>query len=398
MDTPETSRNSVNNVTNTQNQLTSRAIWSRRLIITLTIIGWIAIGCFLLFVVSLIGDTIELMLISGLMGYIIYPLVQVFRKVMHRFMAVTLVYIVLLTSLSVLVYLIGSSFIQQLVLLVRQISHILSPEGQQQIRPLLDFLQEIGLSKDQFVGFGDQFVSQLQSIVVGALPFIKGIFNWIIIVVVIATLSVYFILDGPRIVNWFKVRFPKRHRETIRFLVDTADVAVGGYFRGLLILAAIAGVGAGAFLALIGNPFSVLLGVTVFALFFIPMVGGFASGLLCILLTIPQGWLTALVVGIYIVVLQSVILGTIIEPRIFSHTVGVHPILVIFVIFAGIERFGILGALLAVPVFGVVQQVLIAYWKRYQTSHPDQFQLDEVPASPPQDLVEKEDATLSKEV
>jgi putative heme transporter len=388
----------VNNAMNIQNLQTSRAIWSRRLIITLTIVAWIAIGCFLLFVVSLIGKTLELMLISGLLAYIIYPLVQVFRRVMPRFLAIILVYFVLLIALSVLIYLVGVSFIQQLALLVRYILQVLSPEGRQQIRPLLDFLQKIGLSRDQFVGFGNQFVSQLQGVVVGVLPIIGGIFNWIIIVVVIATLSVYFILDGPRIIAWFKVRTPKKNRETISFLVDTADAAVGGYFRGLLILATIAGVGAGAFLALVGNPFSVLLAVLVFALFFIPMVGGFVSGLLCILLTIPQGWLTALIVGVYIIVLQTVILGTILEPRIFSHTVGVHPILVIFAIFAGIERFGILGALLAVPVVGVLQQVLMAYWKRYQTRNPDQFIPDEIPALQPQRLVEKEDTSSSKEV
>ncbi len=339
---------------NSQNQPAFYATWSRRFIITLTIIGWIAIGCFLLFVVSRIGKTLEVMLIAGLLAYIVYPLVQLFRKVMPLFLAVILVYFVLLIVLSILVYLVGVSFIRQLVSLVQHIMQALSPEGQQEISPLLDFLQRIGISKNQFVGFGDQFVSQLQGIVVGVLPIVGGIFNWIIVVVVIATLSVYFVLDGPRIIAWCRVRTPKRNRDTISFLVETADAAVGGYFRGLLILAIIAGVGAGAFLALIGSPFSVLLGVLVFALFFIPIVGGFVSGLLCILLTIPQGWLTALAVGIYIIVLQTVILGTILEPRIFSHTVGMHPILVIFAIFAGIELFGILGALLAVPVVGVL--------------------------------------------
>jgi predicted PurR-regulated permease PerM len=157
---------------NTQNQPTSRATWSRRLIVALTIIAWVAIGCFLLFVVSLIGKTVELMLISGLLAYIIYPLVQLFRRVMPRFLAVILVYFVLLIALSVLVYIVGATFIQQLASLVRHILQVLSPEGQQQIRPLLDFFQKIGISRDQFVGFGDQFVSQLQGVVIGVLPII----------------------------------------------------------------------------------------------------------------------------------------------------------------------------------------------------------------------------------
>jgi putative heme transporter len=386
------------NTMNTQNLPASRAIWLKRLIVALTIIAWIAIGCFLLFVASLVGSTLELMLIGGLIAYLIYPLVQVFRRAMPRFLAVTLVYVVLLIALSVLIYIVSVSFVQQLVLLVRQIMRVLSPEGQSQISPLLNFLQRIGISKDQFVGFGDQFASQLQGLVSGLLPAIGGLFNWIIIAVVIATLSVYFILDGPRGVVWFKSRTPKRSREAIAFLVSTVNASVGGYFRGLLILAIIAGIGAGVFLALVGNSFAVLLGVIVFALFFIPMVGGFASGLLCIIFAIPQGWLTALIVGIYIVTLQTVILGSIIEPRVFSHTVGVHPILVIFAIFAGIERFGILGALLAVPVVSVLQQILLMYWKRYQTRNPEQFLPDEVPASEPEHRVEKEEASSGSEL
>ena len=82
-------------------------------------------------------------------------------------------------------------------------------------------------------------------------------------------------------------------------------------------------------------------------------------------LRFPRGWETALIVGISIITLQVVILGLILEPRIFNRTVGVHPILVIFAIFAGLERFGILGVLLAIPVTGLVQEILIAYWKKY---------------------------------
>lgn len=286
------------NAMNTQNLPASRAVWSRRLIVALTIIAWIAIGCFLLFAVSLVGKTLELMLIAALLAYLIYPLVQVFRRVMPRFLAVTLVYLVLLIALSVLVYIVGVSFIQQLVSLVRHISQVMSPEGQHQIRPLLDFLQRVGISRDQLVGFGDQFVSQLQGVVVGVLPAIGGLFNWIIIVVVIATLSIYFILDGPRGIAWSKSRAPQRNRDAISFLMNTANEAVGGYFRGVLILATISGVEAGVFLALVGNPFAILLGVVSFALFFIPMIGGFISGVICILFVVPQGWLIALVVGI----------------------------------------------------------------------------------------------------
>jgi putative heme transporter len=373
----------------------SPSIWMRRLLIALTIIAWVVIGCFVLFVIWLFGESFTLLLIAGLLAYIIYPFVLFFQRVMPRPLAVIIVYFVLLFALSVLVYLVGVSFVQQLAALITFVTQLLSPEGQQHIRPFLDALQKIGISKEQFTVFGDQFLAQLHGVLLSALPFVGGIFSWIILVFTIATLSVYFLLDGARVITWLRMRTPLNYRDTIGFLLSTADRAAGGYFRGLLLLAIVAGVGAGVFLQLVGNPFSVLLGVLSFALFFIPIIGGFVSGLLCILFALPQGWETALIVGIYIITLQVVILGLILEPRIFNRTVGVHPILVIFAIFAALERFSILGVLLAIPITGLVQEILIAYWKRYQTKHPDQFPPQAPPSAQPELVAEKITKTSS---
>jgi putative heme transporter len=374
----------------------SASNWTRRLIIALTIVSWIAIGCFVLLVIWLVGESFILVLIGGLLAYIMYPFVLRFQRVMPRPLAIFLVYLLLLIALSALVYLVGVSFVQQLAALIVIVTQLFSPTGELHIRPLLDFLQQLGISKELFTGFGSLLITQLRGLLSGALPFVGGIFTWIIFVITIATLSVYFILDGSRIVRWLRVRTPLKYRDTIGFLVSTADRAVGGYFRGLLIVALVAGFGAGVILWFAGSPFFVLLGVLSFALFFIPMIGGFVSGLLCILITLPQGWETALIVGICIITLQVVILGSILEPRIFNNTVGVHPILIIFAIFAGIERFGILGALLAVPIAGITQEIVIAYWKRYQAKNVDQFPPEVPQAVQPELEAEKLTKTLSE--
>ena len=351
----------------------STSNWTRRLIVALTIIAWITIACFIFFLIWLVGESFILLLIGGLLAYIIYPFVLLFQRVMPRPLAVVLVYLILLIALSVLAYLVGVSFVQQLTALIAIVTDLLSPAGQLRMRPFLDVLQQIGITKELFTGIESLLIAQLHGILSGALPFVGGIFTWIIFAITIATLSIYFILDGSRVLNWLRVRTPLKYRDAIGFMVHTCDKAVGGYFRGLLLVAIVAGFGAGVILKIAGNPFFVLLGVLSFALFFIPMIGGFVSGLLCILLTLPQGWETALIVGICIVFLQVVILGSILEPRIFNNTVGVHPIMIIFAIFAGIERFGIIGALLAVPVAGVIQEIVIAYWRRYQARNADQF-------------------------
>lgn len=361
----------------------STSAWTKHLLFALTIVAWLVLICFVFFMIWLIGESFVLVLIGGLLGYIVYPFVLYFQRIMPRSLAIILVLLLLLVALSVLAYFVGVSFVQQLAALVKVVSQLRSPEGQQHIQPLLNVLQTLGISKEQVLGFDGLLVVQLRGVLLGVLPFVQGIFTWIIFTIAIATLGIYFILDGSHIITWLRRGTPLKYRETIGFLVSTAAMAVGGYFRGKLILATVAGLGAGIILWIVGNPFFVLLAVVSFAIFFIPMLGGFVSGLLCILLTLPQGWEAALIVGVSIIIFQVLILGSILEPRVFSNTVGVHPIIIIFAIFAGIELFGIIGALLAVPLAGITQEILIALWKRYQVRNPDQFP---EAASPPAQL------------
>src|SRR5438270_6889479 len=70
------------------------------------------------------------------------------------------------------------------------------------------------------------------------------------------------------------------------------------------------------------------------------------------------------------------------RPRIFSQTVGVHPIVALFALFAGAELFGLLGGFLAVPVAGALQHIIVALWHRWKDEHPDQFPPEEEPLQP----------------
>ena len=118
-----------------------------------------------------------------------------------------------------------------------------------------------------------------------------------------------------------------------------------------------------------------------FLLYFLPVVGAYVIGALCILAALPRGWEVTLAVAVYITVLQGVVIGQILSPRIFSKTVGIHPIVALFALFAFAELFGLLGGLLSIPVAGVLQQIIVALWKRWKSRHPEQFPPEE---SPPQ--------------
>src|SRR5262249_40065175 len=133
-------------------------------------------------------------------------------------------------------------------------------------------------------------------------------------------------------------------------------------------------------LALLHVPYAALLGVLFFLLFFIPVVGGYVIEALCVLAALSQGWVIVLIVLVYMTLLQGVILGQVLAPRVFSKSVGIHPIVALFALFAGGELFGLLGGILAVPVAGVLQQIIVALWGRWKQQHPEQFPSEELPS------------------
>lgn len=359
----------------TTTQPLSRTVWLRRLIIALTILAWMAIGAVVLAVAERMVGTLILLIAAGLMSYLIYPLVLVLQRFMPRFLAIVVVYLVGLSALSFLLYNMVASVIDQLTSFVLNFQYLLSPQGQAQLQPFIETLNKLGISQDQLTAFGQQTVNQLQGLISQIIPVLSGIINFLISAIVVAVLSIYFLLDGGRIVRWLRYQTPIAQRENINFLMTTVNQTIGGYFRGLLILATIAGVSTGIMLALLGVPYAILLAVVVFAFLFIPVIGGVISGSLCIILSLPQGWVTALIVTIFVILLQQVLIGQILTPRILGDAVKIHPIVAILALFAGIELLGIglLGGFLAVPLAGILQAVLIAFWARWKETHPEQF-------------------------
>lgn len=357
-----------------------RFVWFRRLIIALTLLAWMAIGAMVISIIGHMLGTLILLIAAGLLAFIIYPIVLLLQRFMPRFLAIIFVYIVVLSALSFLMYNVVASVIQQFSEFVIYFQYLLSPQGQRQLQPFIETLNKLGVSQNQLTAFGEQIVNQLQGLITQIIPVLSGIIYVLISVVVTAVLSIYLLIDGGRIICWLRYKTPIDQRENINFLVTTVNRIVGGYFRGLLILAAIAGISTGIVLTLLGVPYAALLAVVVFVFLFIPVIGGVISGSLCIILSIPQGWVTVLVVTIFEILLQQVLIGQILTPRILGDAVKIHPIVAILALFAGTELLGmgLLGGFIAVPLAGILQALLIAFWDRWKETHPEQFPLAEI--------------------
>ena len=349
----------------------------RRLVVVLTILAFIAIGAVAIYAISLIIGAVLLLMLSALLAYLLYPLVQVLQRRLTRPLAIVVAYLLLVSLLAVGMFIVTSSLLRQSSSLTQSIQFLLSPAGERQIQALFGFLGTFGVTTDQITLFKEQLLSQAQGLLSGLLPFLTGLFSNIINFLVVIMISIYFVIDGSRIIRWLSLKTPLTQRSTIQFLLRILDQSLGGYFRGSLLIACIGALGTGVGLALLHIPYAALLGMLFFLFYFVPVIGPYVIEALCILAAWPQGWVMMLVVAVFMTAFQGIVIGQILSPRIFSKTVGIHPIVALFALFAGAELFGLLGGFFAIPVAGVLQQIIVALWHRWEKTHPAQFPPEE---------------------
>jgi predicted PurR-regulated permease PerM len=161
---------------------------------------------------------------------------------------------------------------------------------------------------------------------------------------------------------------PVRRRTSVRRIATEAAAAVSGYVIGNLLVSLVAGVAAFVCLVSLGVPSPVVLALFVAFADLIPLVGatlGAAVSVLAAFLYSPTAGVVSL---IFFVVYQQVENG-LIYPWIMARKVNVNPLVVLLSVLVGVELFGILGALLAVPASGALQVIIKAARQEHQREH-----------------------------
>jgi predicted PurR-regulated permease PerM len=365
--------------------------WARRRDIPIAILAWLVLGGVIFWLAGYIARSLLVVTVAALLAFALTPAVKLLRRVMPRVLAVIIVYLVVLSGISLLLYAIINTTIDQVSSLAETIKAFLTPHGQQQSVPIVQFFARFGVTTSQLQQVGQVIESQATGIVSNALPFLSGIADFMLNVIIVAVLSIYLLLDGPRAIGWLRRNAPMIQRERTHFFLDTLERVIGGYIRGQLIMSSTVGLLVGVGMTLLGVPYGVLLGVVAFILEFVPIIGTILSGVLCVLLALSKGWLIALFVLIYFIVVH-VLEGDILAPRIVGRAVGVHPAVSLFALLAGAELFGIWGAVLGSPLAGLIQAVLVTVWQDWRTNHPEQFPEDEEAAEQHGEEEEAEDA------
>ena len=165
--------------------------------------------------------------------------------------------------------------------------------------------------------------------------------------------AVYFLLDGESVYGYF-LRFYDAitlgHRgPNLRFVLEDADRAFSGYIRGQFVDAMIVGALTALVFSVIGIPYGPVIGVLTGIGNLIPYVGGPVGFGTTIIVCLMEGNYSKLIAGVIALVVIMFVDGNILNPRLLSEAVEVHPLLVVAALIAGGAIGGIAGMLVAVP-------------------------------------------------
>lgn len=178
----------------------------------------------------------------------------------------------------------------------------------------------------------------------------------------ILVMAVFMLAGGDRWIAWAVAQQPKHHRARTERILNDSTKAIGNYIAGNMLISLVAGISAYIVMLILGIPFAAPLAVAVALFDLIPMIGSLLAGILVGLVSLFVDFPTATIVwAIWMIVYQQ-LENNLIQPHIQKKSVDINPLLTIIAVLFGSALFGIIGALLAIPVAAMIQIIVKEWW------------------------------------
>ncbi|MHB8883861.1 MAG: AI-2E family transporter [Methylovirgula sp.] len=347
---------------------------------------WLGAAAILLLLLWLCWPILPPFIIALALGYLLDPVASWLQRFgLGRLMATLVIlaaFMVVLALLFVLVFpILGhqlTSFIQQLPETLNKLQTLVEQAGnsigQQYVGPIM---KRLGLAG----GTAPDIRSNVNSLVGDAARTAGAFLNSLVmrgaavisvvsLLIITPVVAFYMLLDWHKMMATVDSLIPLRHRETTRQLLHEIDVALAGFLRGQSLVCLFLGLWYGLGLSLIGLNFGLLIGLSAGLLSFIPYVGSLMALIISAIVAIVQDWphwqLFAMAMGV--VLAGQFLESNILSPKLVGDKVGVHPVWLIFALFAFGSLLGFLGLMIAVPFAAAVGVLLRFAVRRYRTS------------------------------
>ena len=215
----------------------------------------------------------------------------------------------------------------------------------------------IGLGSGQLEAIREAFHSVVWFIGAGLASAVVGGIGTLVTFVasgILAMLIMYYVLkDGPEIRTWLIGQLPDELRDEASSFLSGAVRTVRAYWTGRTVLSAIITSVILVMSLVLGLPMVGAIAVTNFYGGYIPYIGAFIGGGLAVMMALAEGGVGQALLVLAIVLACNLVLESILEPKVMSGKLSVHPLAVLLATTTGGVVRGIVGLVLAVPVMVV---------------------------------------------
>lgn len=215
-----------------------------------------------------------------------------------------------------------------------------------------------------------------------SLTILAGVGNAVAGTLTILVLAFLMILQGPKLQAGLLAALRPPHRQRVRTVATDAARAITGYMAGNLLISVIAGFATFAYLFAIDLPFLGVLALWTAFADLIPLVGATLGAIPAIVVAFLDSPVKGFATIAFFVIYQQ-FENHFLQVTVMSRTVDLNPLAVLVSVIVGVELFGILGALLAIPVAGVIQVVARDIYDERQGRFKDEPTVGEAELLPP---------------
>jgi predicted PurR-regulated permease PerM len=333
-------------------------------------IGVIILGYLMLRLMVYVNPVVPPLLIAVAVVYLLNPLVSALqRRGVPRVAGAGIVYVLFLCIVALLISLLVPVVARQVTEVVTHFPDYLTDAQAYARRVAARFGQEPNFRLDaeqvrEWLSAGEsrqtvtRYLTGLRSVT-------TSVISGLIIFVIGPVMAFYLLVDLPRLERGAMALIPPGRRDEIRGLMDRIGQAVGGFFRGQLLVALFVGVASSIGLWLIGLPFWLLVGMVAGVFNLVPLVGPFIGGGLAVIIALLSGEPLKAVWAALVLLIVQQIDNHLISPNVMSRTVQLHPVVVMLALLVGASFAGLFGMLIIVPLVAVAKIVFLFMWSKY---------------------------------
>ncbi len=318
---------------------------------------WILVIALILISVFLLSDIILLMIFSVLLAFIFNPFVSSLEKEgMSRLTATLIIF----GTTSLLLYILLSFIIPKFMIQMDQLMKTLQSfslhdqlvQLEAELYRLFPFFSPGQLSHKFEEFINSQFINSFDTVS----ELVSGIVSAILIMVIIPFITFFLVKDSRKIMKNILQMIPNNYFEMSYWILKKVSLQLGRFVRAWIFDATFVGtvMGLGLYFIGVNNalPLGVIAGLGHLVPYFGPVIGGVPA---IIVSVIQTGDLSMVPYILLLIVITYTLDNGFVQPYVFSKSVDMHPIIIILLIIAGSQLFGVLGMLLAVPTASVVK-------------------------------------------